>query len=180
MKNSMRVLILGAALTFLSIAYSGGDDVTDEMRTHVDLGEVMQSGEVQPVNNITSAGQPDEAALQVFADSGYVAVIDIRGPDENRGIDEVAAVNELDMQYIAFPIAGADAISYENAEQLDQLLSEIDGPVLVHCGSGNRVGALLALRESLAGADDEQALEYGRSAGLTGLEPLVIKRLEEN
>jgi uncharacterized protein (TIGR01244 family) len=178
--NSMRVLVLGAALTFSSIAYSGGDDVTDEMRTHVDLGEVMQSGEVQPVNNITSAGQPDEAALQVFADSGYVAVIDIRGPDENRGIDEVAAVNALDMQYIAFPIAGAAAISYENAEQLDQLLSEIDGPVLVHCGSGNRVGALLALRESLAGADDEQALEYGRSAGLTGLEPVVKKRLEEN
>jgi uncharacterized protein (TIGR01244 family) len=180
MKNNMRLLALGVALAFSSNAFSGGDDVTDEMRTHVDLGEVMQSGKVQPVNNITSTGQPNEAALKVFADSGYVAVIDMRGPDENRGIDEVAAVNELNMQYIAFPIAGAEAISYENAEQLDQLLSEIDGPVLMHCGSGNRVGALLALRASLAGADDEQALEYGRSAGLTGLEPVVKKRLEEN
>jgi hypothetical protein len=50
---------------------------------------------------------------------------------------------------------------------------------LLHCGSGNRVGALLALRESQDGADDESALEYGRSAGLTKLEPVVIKRLEE-
>lgn len=180
MKNNMRVLVLGVTLVFSSNAFSGGDGMTDEMRTHVDLGEVMESGEVQPVNNITSAGQPDEAALEVFAASGYVAVIDMRGPDEDRGIDEVAAVNELDMQYIAFPVVGAEAISYENAEQLDQLLSEIDGPVLLHCGSGNRVGALLALRESLAGADDEQALEYGRSAGLTKLEPLVKEKLEEN
>jgi len=48
---------------------------------------------------------------------------------------------------------------------------------LLHCGSGNRVGALLALLKSSQGASDEAALEYGISAGLTGLEPVVRARL---
>ena len=48
----------------------------------VDLDQVVELGTVSPVNGVTSAGQPDEAALQVFADVGYVAVIDIRGADE--------------------------------------------------------------------------------------------------
>jgi len=56
---------------------------------------------------------------------------------------------------------------------LDELIAAANGPVLIHCGSGNRVGALLALRESLAGADDEAAIEYGKEGGLTGLEDRV-------
>jgi hypothetical protein len=45
---------------------------------------------------------------------------------------------------------------------------------LVHCGSSNRVGALLALRAAwLKGATLEAALAAGRSAGLTGLESAV-------
>ena len=69
-------------------------------------------------------------------------------------------------------------ISFENAERLDSLIEQYDGPVLVHCGSGNRVGALLALRESLNGASDEEALEYGREGGMTRLEDVVKERLE--
>ena len=49
----------------------------------------------------------------------------------------------------------------------------------MHCGSGNRAGALLALREKLNGAENGAALEFGREAGLTRLEPVVIERLEE-
>jgi uncharacterized protein (TIGR01244 family) len=172
--------VLGTILLLSQAACSGETELSSAARTHVDLAEVTASGNVTPVDDITSAGQPDEAALSVFADSGYVAVIDIRGTDEDRGYDEVAVVEELKMEYIAFPISGAEAISFDNAQALDALLSGIDGPVLVHCGSGNRVGALLALRSSLAGAEDQDALEFGRSAGLTGLEPLVTKRLEEN
>ena len=182
MNRSSGFIFLGVALLLSAGAYSHGVDGAHgatSPRTHVDLEQVVESGAVQPVENITSAGQPDDAALKVFADSGYVAVIDMRGPDEDRGLDEVSAVAEHDMQYISFPVVGGDAISYENAQELDKLLGGIDGPVLVHCGSGNRVGALLALRASLGGADDEEALEYGRSAGMTSLEPLVKERLSE-
>lgn len=146
---------------------------------HVDLKAALEAGGVTPVDGISSSGQPSAEALKVFADSGYVAVIDLRGANEKRGYDEVATAEQLGIDYVSLPIVGKDAVSFENAANLDELLQRYDGPVLLHCGSGNRVGALLALRESLAGADDESALQLGRSAGLTGLESVVRERLEE-
>ena len=145
---------------------------------HVDVAKVVAAGEVKPVDGITSAGQPDEVAFRVFADAGYVAVIDMRGPDEDRGLkDEPALVEALGMDYLAFPIVGKDAINFDVARELNGLLETFDGPVLVHCASGNRVGALLALRHNLAGASIDETMAYGKDAGMTRLEPLVRKLL---
>lgn len=120
----------------------------------------------EPLPGITSAGQPDEASLAAIAEEGYVAVIDIRGEQEDRGIDEKAIVESLGMQYINLPVAGPDAVTYENANALDELLAGIDGPVLLHCASSNRVGAILALRERMNGGSAEAALELGLAAGM--------------
>ena len=147
---------------------------------HVDIDEVLMIEDLQPIDGITSSGQPSASAFEIVAKSGYVAVIDMRGPSENRGLDEKAVVEELGLEYIEFPLVGREAISFENAQQLDKLLIDIDGPILLHCGSGNRVGAILALRHSLQGADDEHAMLYGKSAGLTSLESVVKDRLEQD
>lgn len=171
------------ALMFLlpgTIALAEDDALARVSSLKVDLEQVVELGTVSPVDGVTSAGQPDEAALEVFADVGYVAVIDIRGADEERGIDEATLVEEMGMYYVPFPIEGKSAISFENARKLDALIAEHDGPVLVHCGSANRVGALLALRASLNGADDEAALAHGKEGGLTRLEEVVRERLEED
>lgn len=150
-----------------------------EQTIHVDLDEVVAAGKVEPVDGISSSGQPDEESLQVFANSGYAVVIDMRGPDEDRGMDDFqGAVETAGMEYVAFPVVDLEAINFETAKDLDALLNDIDGPVLMHCGSGNRVGAVLALRESLAGADDEDAIAFGKDAGMTRLEPVVRKVLE--
>ncbi len=146
----------------------------------VDLQAVVASGEVRPVDGISAAGQPDEAALRVFADRGYSAVIDLRAEHEPRGLDEQAVVERLGMDYVLMPITDTAAINFENARRLDELLKQYDEPVLIHCGSSNRVGALLALRASLNGADDQGALQAGRDGGLTGLEVRVIEVLGEN
>lgn len=146
---------------------------------HVGIDDVKAAGSVQPVAGVTSAGQPDEEALEVFAKSGYTTVIDLRGTAEARGLDEAEVVQNLGMSYVPFPITGSEAISFENAARLRQLIGDQEGPVLVHCASGNRVGALLALAEALDGAGDEQALATGREAGLTRLEPVVRERLAE-
>lgn len=167
-----------AFLTILLLATSAWAD-EGEQGIHVDLETVVKAGKVVPVDGITAAGQPDEAALQVFADSGYVVVIDMRGPEEDRGVDDFPGVVEgKGMEYIAFPISDSDEISFETAAKLDALLKDADGPVLVHCASGNRVGALLALRHSLNGASDEEALAFGKDAGMTRLEPRVREVLE--
>lgn len=153
-------------------ACAGDPEVTAVSPLKVDLGEVVAAGAVQPVNGLTAAGQPDEASFKVFADSGYRTVIDLRTAGESRGLDEPAVVEGLGMDYVSLPI-GRDGITFDNAQSLDALISSYDGPVLVHCGSSNRVGALLALRASMDGADDEAAIAAGKQGGLTGLEAKV-------
>lgn len=171
----MNKLTLALLLVFAAPAFADGG----EQGIYVDLDEVVTAARVTPVNGITSAGQPDSAALDVFADSGYEVVIDMRGPTEDRGIEDFAgAVEAKGMKYLAFPITSADEINLEKAGELDELLEGIDGPVLLHCGSGNRVGAILALRQSLKGADDDSAIEFGKDAGMTRLEPRVRAVLE--
>lgn len=169
-----------SALLLITLAFGVAADETDfgpVSSLKVDLQKVVELGTVSPVDGVTSAGQPDEAALEVFADAGYATVIDLRGEGEDRGFDEAAVVEGLGLHYVALPIENGDAVSFENARKLDELLQQYPGPVLVHCGSGNRVGALLALRASLGGADDDSALALGREGGLTGLENLVQERL---
>ena len=174
-------LITGLVVCALALgAVAAETDLGAVTSLKVDLDQVVALGTVSSVDGITSAGQPDEAALEVFADAGYATVIDLRGAGEDRGFDEAAVVEDLGLHYVTLPIAGKDAISFDNARKLDGLLKEYPGPVLVHCGSGNRVGALLALRASLDGADDEKALALGREGGLISLEGVVRERLDEN
>ena len=161
----------------LSAAAFADNAVAPVSNMKVDLQEVVTVGRVRPVDGVSSSGLPSKEALQVFRSNGYVAVIDLRGPGELEGDNEESEVLALGMDYVYLPVAGESAISFENAEKLDKLLDSFNGPVLVHCASGNRVGALMALRQSMKGADDDLALAVGKAAGLTGLEPVVRDRL---
>ena len=145
----------------------------------VDLTTVVRDGVVEPIDGISAAGQPDAAAFEVFADQGYTTVIDLRTEPEDRGMDEAAVINDLGMEYVVFEIDKPEEINFDNARALDKLIADAEGPVLIHCTSSNRVGALLALRESLNGADDAAALQYGKEAGMTRLEGRVKEVLSE-
>lgn len=131
-----------------------------------------------PLEGIASAGQPTAEQFSAAATEGFKTVIDLRPASEDHGLDEKATVEKLGMRYVTLPVSGAKDISYANAAALDKLLAEADGPILLHCGSGNRAGALLALRAKLKGADDESALALGVASGVTGLQPTVIERLK--
>lgn len=139
--------------------------------------ELMNRAE--PLPGIVTSGQPDQESISELASAGFVAVIDLRGVDEERGFDERIAVESVGMRYVSLPVAGAAAVTYENASLLDDILGDMRGPVLVHCASGNRVGALLSLRARMNGASPEEALQLGTDAGLSGLTDAVRSLLEE-
>jgi uncharacterized protein (TIGR01244 family) len=131
-----------------------------------------------PLQGITSAGQPSAEQLSAAAAEGYKTVIDLRTAAEDRGMDEEGTVEKLGMSYVNLPIGGGGDITYANATALDKLIANAKGPVLIHCGSGNRVGALLALRAKENGVDTDTALALGVAAGVTGLKGTVEKKLE--
>ena len=169
----MKRIALLLCLVFAGpLAVADETDLAAVSSLKVNLDAVVALGQVSPVNGITTAGQPDEAGFKVFAEKGYVAVIDLRTEGEDRGLDEPSVVEALGMDYINLPIA-RDGITFANAKALEDAIVSYDQPVLVHCGSANRVGALFALSEFNRTQDVEKALEVGRAAGLTRMEGVV-------
>ena len=82
------------------------------------------------------------------------------------------------MQYHSIPVADANDITPANAEKLKQTLQSMGSePALVHCASGNRVGALIALQHGLESGDVDAAIAEGKRWGLTRLEPVVRNAL---
>ncbi len=172
--NKLLSIILASA-AFISSASS----LADESVAAIPIDEILANAAVLDDVQYVSTGQPDEETLSIVKHAGFSTVIDMRREAEDRGFDEAAAIEALEMEYVLLPVAGASGVTFENAATLNEILGNIDGPVLLHCASGNRVGALMALRASLNGSTDEEALAVGKAAGLTRLEPVVIEKLQE-
>lgn len=134
----------------------------------------------QPRPQLYTAGQPSAAELQQAAAAGVTTLIDLRQPDEARGFDETAAAERLGLRYVRIPVAGAAGLTEANAQALRTALAQSQGPALLHCASGNRAGALLALLQAREGASVEDALTFGRAAGMTSLEAPTRVLLEQD
>lgn len=175
----MKYLILLAAvfsITQVSLADSADRDAV----VLVSIDELKEGRGDLSAQQTVSAGQPDTAVLSTFAEAGYVAVIDLRTDKEDRGFDEPVTVMGLGMSYVSMPVDSKVDINFEKAAELQQVVNGFTGPVLVHCASGNRVGALFALNEKAQGGSDEEAIAVGKTAGMTRLEPEVLKILQGN
>lgn len=133
-----------------------------------------------PEANVFASGQPTQEQLQLLASSGVKHIINLR-PSSELDWDEAAYVKSLGMEYHNIPVAGAEGVTSENAQQLNDLLGSLNGqPLLVHCASSNRVGALRALTAGETnGAALESAIATGKSWGLTSLEPMVRAKLSD-
>ncbi len=132
-----------------------------------------------PEPGIVSSGRFGAADVAVIRDSGIRTVVDLSNDAETPTFDEASAVRDAGLAYTNIPIGGAGDLTRANVETFDALLKSADGPVLVHCGGGNRVGAMAALRAAwIEGRDVETAVEIGRAWGLTGLEKDVRAILE--
>jgi uncharacterized protein (TIGR01244 family) len=143
--------------------------------------EPIIDGFVQPEPERLVGGQPEPHELVAARDAGFMHVFNARGIGELDGWDEVALVKALGMTYHPLPIAQAGDLNRESVAEFDRILQEIgDQPAVMHCASGNRVGALYALHAAwYKDADTEQAVEIGRAHGLAGLESQVRSLLDE-
>ena len=137
-------------------------------------------GASTPEPNRMISGQPTPAALAAAENGGVRHVVNARNIGEFDAWDEGALVNSLGMTYHRVPIGSPDDLDREAVAKFDRILAEIgDEPALLHCASGNRIGALFALRAAwILGEDTESAIAIGRTHGLTSLEAPVRKQLD--
>ena len=126
------------------------------------------------------AGQASPGALRALADQGYATVVNTRGEGEV-DFDEAELVESLGMEYHAIAMnKPVTEITDAWVGALADILKSSPRPILLHCGSGNRVSGLYAVwlveHEGLSPAD---ALERATQVGMTRVRPVVEKRLGE-
>ena len=135
------------------------------------------------IAQVVSGGQPTEDNLKQAKDQGVKVVVNLRTEGEKAEFDfEEKAATDLGMKYVNIPINGrtGDGLTEENAKKLGEILAAADKPVLLHCASGQRVGALLTLKAFYVDkATPEAALQVGHDNGLSSpaLEKIVTDQI---
>jgi len=165
MPRALLVMLVAAA------ALAGCRSTLHEAPVHVAQPESV-SGEINNLyrdDRFFFSGQPSEAALRDLAETkGVVKVINIRTEEEMAErvpFDEAALLKDLDVAYVHLPLPR------ENRDEwLKGFTSEMKrtrGPVLIHCGSSNRAGAVWGryLRVE-RGFNADAALLRARAAGV--------------
>lgn len=132
----------------------------------------------RPEANTIVCGALNDEKVAALAAAGVELVLNLQ-PDDELNFDERAAVERAGMHYEQLPISGANDLKQLNILAFDNILRQYHGKkTVMHCGSGNRAGAAVALRAGwLRGRKMDTALERGRSHGLTKLEEEVHNRL---
>lgn len=132
-----------------------------------------------PAEGVLSGGQPSDPQFRAAREAGYQTVINMRDFGEPGVAEAAKALPEMGFTYHHLPVAGPMGITVENAKAFARLLDEAEKPVLVHCGSGNRVGALAAMAAfHVDGKSADEAMAIGKAWGMTGLAPMVQGQLE--
>jgi len=132
-------------------------------------------------------GQPSEADFEIVRDLGVRTVVDLRQPGEINW-NEAAVVEGLGMKYVALPFRTPEELTPELLDKsLGILRDSSQHPVLVHCASNNRTGAIwYAYRRLDGGLSPAAAQTEAQSIGLRTmayLDPVrkyVAERLEVN
>lgn len=188
-KNTIRSAITLAALLTLS-ACQEADQTTasappEAAPNSIELKSAEWEGlaRLHSFGDIHLAGQPQPEAFEEAKKAGVKTVINMRHIDENKDFDEESIVSGLGMKYISLPWNGADELTDEIFDRSRELLNTAERPVLLHCSSANRVGAVwIPWRVLDNGGDLEQA---GKEAAIIGIktpeyEPKAIDYIKRN
>lgn len=119
-----------------------------------------------PEPGVLAAGQPTGEQIQLAAEDGYRTVIDLRPAEEPRGYDEAGAAKANGLEYVNIPVTPA-SLDQATIDRFLDTMRKAEKPVILHCASSNRVGALyyawLVLEK---GVKPEEAMTKAKAAGL--------------
>jgi uncharacterized protein (TIGR01244 family) len=112
--------------------------------------------------------QPTPEQLHQAAREGFKSVINLRAPDEEGALsDEGQQAEAAGLGYVNIPVK-PEALSDELADQVLRHIAQAPKPVLVHCKTGLRSGALALMYAAVQeGWSAAEAMERGRRLGLS-------------
>jgi uncharacterized protein (TIGR01244 family) len=111
------------------------------------------------------AGQPSDEALARLGEMGFRTVVNLRTEKEGAA-GQRAVVEAQGLRYVWIPVT-PESFSLADVEAVEGVLADsAAAPVLLHCSSSNRVGAVWAVIQARKGKDPDAAVAAGRGAGL--------------
>lgn len=113
---------------------------------------------------LATSGSLGEGSAQELAQHGFKTIIDLRTEAEDTP-SEKAAVESAGMTYINIPVTGA-GIDTTQLAAFVKAFEQAATPVLLHCASGNRAGAMWTTYRLHKGIAADIAFEEGRTAGM--------------
>jgi uncharacterized protein (TIGR01244 family) len=134
-----------------------------------------------PFDGTLTGGQPTFEQIKQAGETGFRSVINLRTDKELPDpAQELTWVEGAGMKYIHIPVDGAEGFTRENTKVFADALSKPENyPLIIHCKSGQRVGAMFALKAfHIDEKSVEESLSIGERAGLTALAPIVKRILE--
>lgn len=130
-----------------------------------------------PEPGVMAAGQPTGEQLQLLAEEGYKTVIDIRPAEEPHGFDEPEAARANGLAYVNIPV-NLQILDQATIDKFLETMKKAERPVLLHCASSNRVGALyyawLVLEK---GVPAKEAMAKAKAAGLRS--PELVEKAQK-
>jgi len=116
-----------------------------------------------------SAGIPTEEGLRQAAARGVTLVISLLTDEQHAAMiafDEAALLEELGVRFERISVT-PQTFSAADVNAFAELMASVEGPVLTHCGSANRVGAMWAAYLNVHKHErTAPAIEAGQSMGL--------------
>jgi len=182
MRNFQRRLAMAIlfAVTVFTLATCGSTAGEDRSREKVRLKE-KRLGTTQPVHalgDIYLAGQPSSEDLRLFKAQGIKTVISLRHTKE-LSWDEASAVQQSGMKFVHVPFGAAQQLNPEIFDKVLKILrDQKQGPMVLHCGSANRVGAIWYAYRVLDGKlSPDAAKKEAQKVGLRT--PAYLDRAQE-
>lgn len=115
--------------------------------------------------HIATAGLVRDGGIAELKGLGFTTIIDLRTPPEGTAAEKAAA-QAAGLRYFNIPVSKG-APSDDQVRVFAALIEDATNyPVLVHCASANRVGAMWPLYRVRKGIPFSIAVEEGRTVGM--------------
>ena len=145
---------------------SGKDHVaiTTEKLEPYECGDVSR---LHTLGGVFLASQPNPSDFEQAKDGGIKTVINLRHDGENTDFDEGEVVKGLGLNYVHLPWKAPEEMTDDLLDRSRDLLKTSKKPILLHCASANRVGAIWLVHRVLdGGITFEEALAEAKTVGL--------------
>lgn len=114
---------------------------------------------------VGTAGIVAEGGFEEAKRLGYRTVINLNTAEEG-AIEEDGPVRDAGLDYVSIEVATEAPTPAQVETFAGHVNDPVNYPILVHCVSSNRVGAMWALYRAANGVPGEIAIQEGRTVGL--------------